>query len=203
MEDYTKKTIAAYAVNPIGYEEKTRRNMEGSVTPLLEKFSTMLPGKKVLDIGCGPGVHLEWFREKGFDAIGIDLSDSFVQMCSDKGLNVRKMDIEYINFYPYSFDGIWAVSSLLHLPKEKIPAVVKKWSKLLKSNGLLFVSVKEGSGEGYKEDVLNGGKQKWMSYFSEEELKKLFSPSFDVLETIISGASKDERHINIFFRIRK
>lgn len=202
MEEYKKETMLTYAVNPVAYEKKTRENLDKGIRVRLERFSSLLNGKKVLDIGCGPGVHVEWFREKGFDAIGIDLSDAFLQLCSEKGLNVRKMDMENINFWPHSFDGIWAVSSLLHLPKEKIPRVVKSWARLLKPNGVLFVSVKEGEGEGYRQDMLNGGRNKWMSYFSEEELKNLFSGSFDVIERGITEMGDGVKHIDIFFRVR-
>lgn len=202
MEEYKKQTMTAYAINPKGYEKKTRERMENGVYPILEKFANMLSGKKVLDIGCGPGVHLEWFRENGLDALGIDLSDSFIEICSSKGLNVRKMDMEHPILYPHSFDGIWAVSSLLHLPKEKIPAAVKAWARLLRPNGILFLSVKEGSREGYEVDLLNGGKNKWMSFFSEEELKKFFSGSFDVVDSSSTTATDGVVHLNIFFRVR-
>ncbi len=202
MEEYKKQTMTTYSTNPKGYEQKTRENMENRIYPFLEKFSNMLGGKKVLDIGCGPGVHLEWFRENGLEAMGIDLSDSFIEICSSKGLNVRKMDMEQPLLYPQSFDGIWAVSSLLHVPKEKVPAVIKGWARLLKPNGILFLSVKEGSGEGYREDAVNGGKNKWTSFFTEEELKKLFSSSFDLIESNAAIYKDGFTHINIFFKVR-
>lgn len=202
MEEYKKETIAAYAVNPTAYEKKTRENMETNVLPFLEKFDLLVVGKKILDVGCGPGVHMEWFREKKKDAVGIDLSDPFLEMCSSKGLNVRKMDMESINFWPHSFDGIWSASSLLHVPKERIPSLVKNWARLLKSNGILFISVKEGEGEGYHPDPLNGGKNKWTSFFSEEEIKKLFSGSFDLIESSVTDLGDGIKHLNFFFRVR-
>jgi len=32
-------------------------------------------GEKLLDFGCGQGTHVNYFREKGFDAYGIDVSE--------------------------------------------------------------------------------------------------------------------------------
>lgn len=202
MEEYKKQTMTTYSINPKGYEQKTRENMENRVHPFLEKFANMLSGKKVLDIGCGPGVYLEWFRENGLEAMGIDLSDSFIEICSSKGLNVRKMDMEQPLLYPHSFDGLWAVTSLLHVPKEKVPVVIKEWARLLKPNGILFLVVKEGSGEGYREDSVNGSKNKWVSFFTEEEIKKLFSVSFDLIESSTVTYNDGVTYINIFFKVR-
>ena len=46
----------------------------------------------VLDLGCGTGAFMELLRENGFQAMGIDLADEAVTVCSAKGLNVIKDD---------------------------------------------------------------------------------------------------------------
>jgi len=59
------------------------------------------------------------------------------------------------------FDGIWACSSLLHVPKVEIDDVVERISRSLKIGGILYTSFKYGEGEvvsgsrlfnNYKED---------------------------------------------------
>lgn len=45
------------------------------------------------------------------------------------------------------FDGIWTCASLLHVPKDQMPAVLKKLADALKENGILYASFKYGNGE--------------------------------------------------------
>jgi len=45
------------------------------------------------------------------------------------------------------FDGIWACSSLLHVPKVEIDDVVARISRALKAGGILYTSFKYGEGE--------------------------------------------------------
>ncbi len=64
------------------------------------------------------------------------------------------------------FDGIWACASLLHLPKTKLPNIFEILLKALKTDGIMYVSFKEGKGEAIK----NG---RFFSYYSDEELKNI------------------------------
>ncbi len=47
----------------------------------LERFAASLPaGSPVADIGCGPGQVARFLRERGLDALGIDLSPRMVAL---------------------------------------------------------------------------------------------------------------------------
>jgi len=39
--------------------------------------------KKVLDLGCGPGRHLIYLAERGFEVYGIDLAETGVKIAKD------------------------------------------------------------------------------------------------------------------------
>ena len=100
MFEDQKKTMVAYNSNPAIYVEKFSKNFKLYANKDAEKFASALSGKKILDVGCGPGIELEFFREKGLDALGIDLSDSMLKICQEKGLNVRKMDMKNPILWP-------------------------------------------------------------------------------------------------------
>lgn len=202
MEQYKKETITSYDRDPSFFEQKFRNNFEQFAQEDVSLFLSELKGKKVLDIGCGPGIYLEVFRENGLDALGIDISEKFLEVCASKGLNVRKMDLENILLYPYSFDGIWAHASLLHVPRERVPSVVKSWAKLLKPHGVLWLAVKSGEGEGFEPSEKNADSKRWFTYFSEDEIKKYFSPFFEIVKGYTCEMGTGKTWIKYLFRLK-
>lgn len=42
----------------------------------------LAPGQRVLDVGCGPGRHAYAFAERGFEVLGIDISQRFVDLAT-------------------------------------------------------------------------------------------------------------------------
>jgi SAM-dependent methyltransferase len=160
MFEDQKETMAAYELGWEKHAEKFARNMEKYAMNDVEIFSKHLAGNKVLDVGCGPGVYLEWFRDKGLDGMGIDLSDNFIRACIEKGLNVRKMDLEHPILWPNQFDGVFAQASLIHVPKNRFEKALNGLVRLLKPNGIFWLIVKEGEGERFVDDPFSPGKKR-------------------------------------------
>lgn len=48
--------------------------------PLLEKVLGGPPAR-ILDLGCGPGQHVRFLVERGYEAVGVDASESMIQAC--------------------------------------------------------------------------------------------------------------------------
>ena len=93
------------------------------------------------------------------------------------------------------FDGIWACSSLLHVPMPELPGVLKKLRKALKSNGKLYVSFKYGTGTRQRGD-------RFFSDFDENALPELLTfAGFEVVEcgitTDVRPCREDEKWINV------
>lgn len=40
------------------------------------------PGQRVLDVGCGPGRHAHALAERGFEVVGVDISQAFVDLAN-------------------------------------------------------------------------------------------------------------------------
>src|SRR5262249_36568691 len=53
----------------------------------------LAPGRRVLDVGCGPGRHALALSRRGIDVVGVDLSEDFVGLARDaaeaEGLSAR------------------------------------------------------------------------------------------------------------------
>lgn len=180
MEDYKKITINSYSKNAKDFSEKFKSLLDTKERKEFKKFISLLKGKEILDLGCGSGDHSKYFSDNGLNVTPIDLSEEMVRICKEKGVDAQIMDIEDLKFKENSFDGIWAVTSLLHVPKSKIEAVIKKLHSILKKDGILYVCVKEGHGEGFIEDKNSDTKRYFV--FWGEEIKDVFSSYFKTIE---------------------
>ncbi len=94
----------------------------------------------VLDIGCGPGRHIEALAERGEVALGVDLSPHAVTMCRDKGLAVLQRSV----FDALPKTGQWQSALLLDgnigiggNPVE----LLRRVRSLLRPNGRVLVEV--------------------------------------------------------------
>ncbi len=87
--------------------------MTSSSTPLRPDLAAIanliLPGEKVLDLGCGDGTLLRSLQdEKQILGRGLELSEQGVLSCVRKGISVRQGDLhEGLGDYPdHSFDTV-------------------------------------------------------------------------------------------------
>jgi len=92
---------------------------------------------KVLDIGCGNGRFL-MTAPKNVQAEGIEIIESEIKKCLEKGLKVKKVDIEKsAPFKKESFDGISMSHIIEHLNNSQ--EVLKKIKSIMKKNGKLMI----------------------------------------------------------------
>lgn len=98
----------------------------------------MREGAKVLDIGCGQGVALKHFAADKLDAIGIALGED-VEICRQKGFNAIEMDLSFIEFADQTFDLVWCRHVLEH---SVFPLFsLTETFRVLKPGGVLYMEV--------------------------------------------------------------
>lgn len=103
---------------------------------------------RILDFGCGPGRDLKFFRDMGHEAIGLEGSESFVEMARQySGCEVWLQDFLRLNLPGEFFDGIFANASLFHVPSQELPRILKQLSATLKVGGVLFSSNPRGENQ--------------------------------------------------------
>ena len=139
-------TIDYYNLNAKNFIENTQ-NVDMHLAQ--DKFLQLLDSQSsILDFGCGSGRDTKYFLEKGYHVTATDGSAELCKLASAfTGIEVKEMlfqELDDINKY----DGIWACSSILHLPKKELFPVLRKMCIALKSAGVIYSSFKYGDFEG-------------------------------------------------------
>ena len=110
-------------------------------------------GGRLLEIGAGPGHDSAFFASHGLEVVATDLSPAMVGRCRQKGLDAHVMDFLRLDFPAGSFDAVYALNCLLHVPNADLPEVLAAIRAVLRPGGWLFMGVYGGDGrEGPAED---------------------------------------------------
>jgi SAM-dependent methyltransferase len=195
--DVVKKTIETYEqtadlYNSL-YPDVNRDN--------IDFFIDKLNGDNILDIGCGSGRDAEYFVSKEFNVIGIDLSDRFIEISTAKVPKAQfvKMDMRNINFPVNSFDGIWSMASLLHIPKIDSQSTIIQLREILKTNGIIYISVKLGEGEKFVKRDRYKGLEKFFAFYTESEISDLLEKcGFEIIKSSLYKVPEQDTWIDVF-----
>lgn len=136
--DYYNQNVTTFIADTISVDLKDTQN----------KFINALPGDKILDLGCGSGRDTKYFLEIGLKVTAVDGSEELCKRASDYlGIPVYHMLFQELDLED-EYNGIWACSSILHLPKDELRTVFYKMVTALKSSGVIYTSFKYGEFEG-------------------------------------------------------
>lgn len=170
-------------------EEFVRNTINVNFAEIQEKFIKLLPdGGKILDFGCGSGRDASYFYKRGFLVDAVDGSAELCKLAGRySGINVRQMLFSELNAVE-EYDGIWACSSILHLPIAELKEVMIKILCALKSYGWFYASFKYGEFEG----VRNG---RYFTDFTKESFERLISDmsGFSIKESWLSDDARSDR----------
>lgn len=197
------ETLRYYSKNA---EEFIKHTQNADMSQIQNTFSALLPkNAQILDLGCGSGRDSLAFLRLGFSVDAVDACAEFCEATekltaefSESGkIRIRKLDFSEIS-EKQKYDGVWACSSLLHVPKLELPAIFCKIKTALKANGVFYCSFKRGDFEG----IRNG---RYFSDFFENELCSLIQNSsgfhkIKVWQTTDARADRNDIWINSLWR---
>ncbi len=132
------------------YNSHAKEFVSGTVsidfTYTQKKFTDRLSkNAMVLDFGCGSGRDTKYFLSQGFQVEAVDGSIELCRLASEyTGIEVKHIlfnELAHVNRY----DGIWACSSILHLPLDELADVMHKMVTALKDSGIIYASFKYGT----------------------------------------------------------
>jgi len=91
------------------------------------------PNARILDAGCGEGILVEEFRDKGYNIIGLDLNYS-------SGY-VKKGDITVMPFSDNEFDLVLCLDIIEHLNFQDQEKAIREIKRSLRGDGNLLLTV--------------------------------------------------------------
>jgi len=178
------QTLAYYEAHAEDFWAGTRdHDVSQNRAALLDAIEGPAP-YTLLDLGCGPGRDLAYFRSLGHEAVGLEGCAAFAAMARRfSGCAVLQQDFVAMALPTAHYDGVFANASLFHVPSAELPRVLEELRMALKPRGVLFTSNPRGDNrEGW-----NGQRygcywdlDRWRAFVSAagfEELGHYFRPA--------------------------
>ena len=164
--------------------ERSRSTMEPWKTVERRRFLDELVragSRRLLEVGAGHGRDSLFFSEQGLTVTCADLSFNMAALCRANDLNAVQSDMRFLPFAPESFDAVYAMNSLLHIPRTDIHAVMQQIHTVLNPGGRFYYGVYGGKDhEGIWEDDSYRPKR-FFNYYQDEDLIALVSAYFEVV----------------------
>jgi SAM-dependent methyltransferase len=139
--------------------------------PRFDHFTAALPPHAlVLDLGAGPCLDSAELRGRGLAVVSVDSSAQMLRALRAELPGPRlQADMRSLPFRAACFAGVWANASLLHLDRSELVPVLREVRRVLLPAGVLHVSLKQGSGEGW-ETLYGADAPRWFTFYSESEV---------------------------------
>lgn len=129
--------------------------------------------RKILDIGAGYGFIEELINlKKNVKILGNDISSVAIKNLKDKFKGKFNKESIYAMKYPKkSFDAIFALEVLEHVPPSKVFNILKNIKKMLKRKGTFIVSIPSNEGLKKMKNNPNGHTRTYTENLIRAELK--------------------------------
>jgi ubiquinone/menaquinone biosynthesis C-methylase UbiE len=148
---YLDQIRTAYDLVAADYEELLRDSLAEAPLDraMLGTFAELVRaagGKRVLEVGCGPGRITTYLDSLGLDVSGVDLSPRMIEVAQARLPHLR-FDVgsmTALDLPDESFDGLVAWFSIIHLPTELMPTVFAEFRRVLRPGGQVALTFQAG-----------------------------------------------------------
>lgn len=154
---------------------------------LLKRLANYSGGRTLLDVGCGDGQLLQTAKDEGWDALGIDLSETAIMLCHRRGLSASRTDFFDVSLDKRRFDVIVMSELIEHVPSPQ--RFLKRAEELLEEGGVVYLTTPNFGSLARR--VLA---ERWsvihpehIGYFERSTLRKLASDETGLLEIKIEA----------------
>ena len=158
-----------------------------------------IPDNTILEIGSGPGDDAVFFKETGYNITGSDVSDHFVQVMTDKGVNAIKLNA-IDDMIPGKYSAVLAWRMMVHLSLEDIRTVMGKMYGALNDGGRFICNIfnRIPGKPSYQEVDFDGpyhmGIERPYFYHTEQEINAIVKEAgFKIKSFHMEGGDDDKK----------
>jgi ubiquinone/menaquinone biosynthesis C-methylase UbiE len=146
-DPHARRTAQAQAFDHIGtrYDEAFPHK-DGQVEATERLAARLVPGARVLDVGCGTGLPTaRLLCDAGIEVTGVDISAGMLDLARRNVPEASLHQVDILDLEPSfgQFDGAVAFFSLLMLPKAEIPRALSLLGQLLRPGAPLVLGMVE------------------------------------------------------------
>ena len=102
--------------------------------------------RRLLEIGTGPGIDAAAFAAAGLEVAGVDLSSVHVGLARAAGIDAYVAPAHRLPFADGSFDALWCMSVLMHLPDADLEMALAEFARVLRPGALAAFGTWGGDG---------------------------------------------------------
>jgi ubiquinone/menaquinone biosynthesis C-methylase UbiE len=108
---------------------------------LISEALEPLAGRRVLDIGCGPGFLAKALIERGFEVTGIDPDDTTIEAARANAPSARFIAASgaSLPFEEAEFDAAVLLNSLHHVPAGEMADALREAARVTRPDGVVIV----------------------------------------------------------------
>lgn len=193
-------TVDAYDLYHEVYDAEIVDFWQKFPSTIVDAFVSNLKGRSVLNLGSGTGRDSLLLRDRGLEVTCLDGSPNMVKHTRELGFLSTLGDIRKLTFPDDSFDGVWAYSSLIHVPYEDMKDILSQINRILRKDSLLLLGLIKGNGS---ENISIGGSE-YTRYFEYYDPGKLKSALGDLrYEEVYSQEYKPGNQVYLNYVLRK
>lgn len=135
----------------------------------------------LLELGAGTGDDSLFFMENGLKVTAVDLSAEMVKRCKEKGINAYELDYYQVTALNKQFQCVWAMNSLLHVPKTELPRVLTNIDSVLEKNGLFYMGVYGGVDSESEYVTKISEHPRFFSFYTQGTLQNVLKKHFEII----------------------
>ncbi len=149
--DFERTTRASYDAVAVEYaeyvrDELVRQPWERAVLAVFAELVRAGGVEPAVDVGCGPGRLTAHLHGLGLDVFGVDLSPGMLEVARREypGLRFEVGSMLSLDVADEALGGVLAYYSTIHVPDERLPAVLAEFVRVLAPGGHLLLAFQVG-----------------------------------------------------------
>lgn len=136
--------------------------------------------RTLLEVGVGPGRDAIAFRAAGIAVTGVDLAAEHVRLARAAGIDALQASVLDLPFPDDSFDAVWTMSTLLHVPNADFSAAMSEIVRVARPGTSIAIGLWGGPDSEGPSDHDTIRPPRFFSFRSDERLRSMIRPHGEV-----------------------